>query len=105
MSKVDAKFYDLFPLTEWLEKNFGYDFTVELYRKLEHFSRNSRDEWPSGLYSLRQVTEVKLGRVRSNSGWVNPGELGGLTSQLTSSYLGRDAKLGVQCLDAACTEG
>ena len=27
-------------------------------------------EWPSGLYSLRQVTEVKLGRVRSNSGWV-----------------------------------
>ena len=29
-----------------------------------------RGEWPSGLYSLRQVTEVKLGRVRSNSGWV-----------------------------------
>ena len=29
-----------------------------------------RDEWPSGLHSLRQVTEVKLGRVRSNSGWV-----------------------------------
>ena len=27
-------------------------------------------EWPSGLYSLRQVTEVKLGRVRSDSGWV-----------------------------------
>ena len=27
-------------------------------------------EWPSGLYSLRQVAEVKLGRVRSNSGWV-----------------------------------
>ena len=29
-----------------------------------------RGEWPSGLYSLRQVTEVKLGRVRSNSEWV-----------------------------------
>ena len=29
-----------------------------------------RGEWLSGLYSLRQVTEVKLGRVRSNSGWV-----------------------------------
>ena len=29
-----------------------------------------RGEWPNGLYSLRQVTEVKLGRVRSNSGWV-----------------------------------
>ena len=33
-------------------------------------AQNSRGEWPSGLYSLRQVTEVKLGRVRSNSGWV-----------------------------------
>ena len=29
-----------------------------------------RGEWPSGLYSLRQVTEVKLGRVRLNTGWV-----------------------------------
>ena len=28
------------------------------------------DDWPSGLYSLRQVTEVKLGRVRSDFGWV-----------------------------------
>ena len=32
--------------------------------------RYIRGEWPSGLYSLRQVTKVKLGRVRSNSGWV-----------------------------------
>ena len=29
-----------------------------------------RGEWASGLYSLRQVTEVKLGRVGSDSGWV-----------------------------------
>ena len=29
-----------------------------------------RGKWPSGLDSLRQVTEVNLGRVRSNSGWV-----------------------------------
>ena len=29
-----------------------------------------RGEWASGLYSLRQVTEVKLGRVRSDFGWV-----------------------------------
>ena len=29
-----------------------------------------RGEWPSGLYSLRQVTEVKLGQVRSDFGWV-----------------------------------
>ena len=27
-------------------------------------------EWPSGLNSSRQVTEVMLGRVRSNFGWV-----------------------------------
>ena len=27
-------------------------------------------EWLSSSYSLRQVTEVKLGRVRSDSGWV-----------------------------------
>ena len=31
-----------------------------------------RGEWPSGLYSLRQVTEDKLGRVRSNFGSVTP---------------------------------
>ena len=31
---------------------------------------NLRGEWPSGLYSLRQVIEVKLGRVRSDFGWV-----------------------------------
>ena len=30
----------------------------------------TRGEWPSGFYSLRQVTEVKLGRVRSDFGWV-----------------------------------
>ena len=29
-----------------------------------------RGEWPSGLNSFRQMNEVKLGRVRSNSGWV-----------------------------------
>ena len=26
--------------------------------------------WPNGFYSFRQVTEIKLGRVRSDSGWV-----------------------------------
>ena len=30
-------------------------------------------EWPSGSHSFCQVTEVKLGRVRSNSGWVTSG--------------------------------
>ena len=32
-----------------------------------------RGEWPSGLYSLHQVTEVKLGLVRSDSGCVTTG--------------------------------
>ena len=27
-------------------------------------------EWAKGLCSLRQVTEVKLGRIMSDSGWV-----------------------------------
>ena len=61
-----------------------------------------RGEWPSGLYSLHQVTEVKLGRVRSKL-WMS--DLGGLTSQLTSSSFGRDVKLVVPCLNAACTVG
>ena len=34
------------------------------------YSVTATGEWPSSLYSLRQVTEVKLGRVTSNSGWV-----------------------------------
>ena len=61
-----------------------------------------RGEWPSGLYSLRQVTEVKLGRVRSDFGWVTTEAW---TSQLTSPSFGRDVKLGVPCLDAVCTVG
>ena len=36
----------------------------------ENEQMHKRGEWPSGLNSFRQVTEVKLGRVRSNSGWV-----------------------------------
>ena len=32
-------------------------------------ARLNRGERLSGSYSLRQVTEVKLGRVRSDSGW------------------------------------
>ena len=39
-------------------------------KPLHALSPTSPGEWPSGLYSLRQVTEVKLGRVRSDSGWV-----------------------------------
>ena len=33
-------------------------------------SKKQRGEWPSGLYSLCQVIEVKLGRVESDFGWV-----------------------------------
>ena len=32
--------------------------------------QHRRGEWPNALYSLRQVTKVKLDRARSNSGWV-----------------------------------
>ena len=46
------------------------------------------------------MTEVKLGRVRFKP---RMGDLGGLTSQLTSSFFGREVKLGVPCLNAACT--
>ena len=42
-----------------------------LHSLYSHFTEQSiRDEWPSGLNSFCQVTEVKLGRVRSDSGWV-----------------------------------
>ena len=33
------------------------------------------------------------------------GDIGGLNSHLTSSSFGRDVKLGVPCLNAACTVG
>ena len=33
-------------------------------------TQGKQGKWSSGLYSLRQVTEVKLGRVRSDFGWV-----------------------------------
>ena len=37
---------------------------------MPHPGMGQRGEWPSGSDSLRQMTEVKLGRVRSDSGWV-----------------------------------
>ena len=37
---------------------------------LSELTMKQRGEWPSGLNSVRQVTEVKLGRVRSDSGLV-----------------------------------
>ena len=41
-----------------------------IYPYLHLLRSQVRGEWPSGLYSLRQVTEVKLGLVRSDFGWV-----------------------------------
>ena len=46
------------------------------------------------LFSAQQTSKVKL----------RMGDLRGLTSQLISSF-GRDIKLGVPCLDVACTVG
>ena len=40
---------------------------VDVDQHVDHFQWG---KWPSGLYSFRQVTEVKLGRVRSDFGWV-----------------------------------
>ena len=47
--------------------NSAYDASaLSIIRKLGWPTINElRGEWPSGLYSLRQVTEVKLGRVMS----------------------------------------
>ena len=42
----------------------------ETRRVLKSLVHDLRGEWPSGLYSLCQVTEVKLGRVKSDFGWV-----------------------------------
>ena len=53
-------------------------------------------KWPRGLYSVREVTEVKL--VRSSGVKVWMGDLGGLTSQLTLPSFGRNVKLGVPCV-------
>ena len=55
-----------------------------------------------GLYSHRQVTEVKLGQERSNSGWVTL-EASPNNSPCRSSK--RDVKLEVLCLDGAYTVG
>ena len=53
-------------------KTDGYGIMLPLYvcNLLKSFGAAQRGEWPSGLNSFRQVTQVKLGRVRSNSGWV-----------------------------------
>ena len=61
-------------------------------------------EWLSGLYSFYQVTEAKLGRMRSpNSGWMT----------CRRPYLAthfaviceRDVELGLPCQVAACIVG
>ena len=49
---------------------YNINKTQTEYKASTKLSYQLRGEWPSGLYSLRQVTEVKLGRVRSDFGWV-----------------------------------
>ena len=46
-----------------LRHDLLYSFNLILYFL-------SGGEWPSGLNSFLQVTKVKLGRVKSDSGWV-----------------------------------
>ena len=45
-------------------QNLSYNLGKRVQRQVYLLTKSS--EWPSGLYSLRQVTEVKLGRVRSD---------------------------------------
>ena len=40
------------------------------FKLLQFYCSNLRGEWPGGLNIFRQVTEIKLGLVRSDSGWV-----------------------------------
>ena len=61
-----------------------------------------RGEWPSGLYSPRQVTEVKLGQVRSNSGWVTSKALPHSSPRYPSERMLNYGFLG---LDVPCTLG
>ena len=62
-----------------------------------------RGEWPSGPASSISLTEVKHGCVRSETGWVTF-QMND-QKQLTQPSFGRDVKLGVPCLDAACIVG
>ena len=52
------------------DNNKYYCSGIQGKATLQRLHNFLRGEWPNGLYSLRQVTEVKLGRVRSDFGWV-----------------------------------
>ena len=68
-----------------------------------HDTSELRCEWPSGPASSINFTEVKHGCVRSKN-WMGdlPDER---PKQLIPPSFGRDVKLGVPCLDAACIVG
>ena len=66
-------------------------------------TKNLRGEWPSGPASSINFTEVKDGCVRSKNGMGDlPDEQ---PKQIIPPSFGRDVKLGVPCLDAACIVG
>ena len=52
------------------KKRTNYSCLVNILFCFLSFFGSRRGEWPSGLNSFRQVTKVKFGRVRSNSGCV-----------------------------------
>ena len=68
-----------------------------------HVTQELCGEWPRGPASNINFTEVKHGCVRSKN-WMGdlPDER---PKQLTPPSFGRDVKLGVPCLDAACIVG
>ena len=69
MQKDDEPWYHQL-LCEVGKLNDGYEILLNTSFNVKVRSFILWDEWPSGLYSLRQVTDVKLSRMRSGSGWV-----------------------------------
>ena len=59
-------------------------------------------------FKIRSTTVMKMTRETIMAEWLMAVQgkwPSGLQSRLTSSSFGRDVKLGVPCLDAACTVG
>ena len=70
-------------------------------RPLDIYLEIFRGEGPSGPASSISFTEVKHGCVRSETGWATF-QMNDPKKQLTPPSFGRDVKLGILCLDAAC---
>ena len=70
MSITNQPIFKNFVLSDCRKAKLYSKMLVVLWFHDDFVIAYSWSEWPSGLYSLHQVTEVKLGRVKSNSGLV-----------------------------------